>query len=208
MNNSSLEPVVYLVDDDSAIRDSLSMLIRSVGIAIDSYATPKEFLENYQPHQIGCLLLDIRMPGTNGLSFQDELLKIDFDMPIIFITGHGDVNQCSRAFKAGAVDFLSKPIDEHALIDSMQKAISRHITSRAEKQHSMENMKRLEQLTTRECEVLKLIVEGLSNKEIARQFDLSLRTVESHRANIFEKLGVSSLVECVKIYLIAMRQTT
>lgn len=198
-----VEPIVFLIDDDSAVRDSLSMLVRSIGLNVAAYESPEQFLNQYQSEKIGCLLLDIRMPGISGLAFQETLNSLEFGLPIIFITGHGDVNQCSKAFKAGAADFLTKPIDEHELIDSIQRAIASSIAAQAEKASNVVNLQKLALLTAREREVLKLVVDGMSNKLIARHLDVSLRTVESHRANVFEKLEVSSLAECLKIYLAA-----
>jgi two-component system response regulator FixJ len=198
-----LEPVVFLVDDDSAVRDSLSLLIRSIGLKVVAFERPQQFLDQYQPQQVGCLLLDIRMPSVSGLAFQETLNDIGFSVPIIFITGHGDVAQCSRAFKAGAADFLTKPIDEHELIESVQKAIAASIARHAASEANAASRKKFEMLTPREREVLALVVDGMSSKMIARALDLSLRTVESYRAKVFEKLEVDSLAECIKIHLAA-----
>lgn len=200
-----LEPVVFLVDDDHGVRDSLSVLIRSIGLNVVTYEHPQLFLDRYDPNQVGCLVLDIRMPDISGLKLQETLNLNGHDMPIIFITGHGDVAQCRRAFKAGAVDFLDKPIDEQALIDSLQKAIRSSIASHKEGASTIATQHKLNRLTEREHEVLDLIVDGLPNKVIARKLGVSTRTVESHRAKVFEKLEVGSLAECVKIHLSAPR---
>ena len=196
-----LEPTVFLVDDDHAVRDSLSMLIRTVGLNVVVYSHPQKFLDDYDPMQVGCLVLDIRMPGINGLSIQEFMNKNGNTIPIIFITGHGDVSQCSKAFKAGAADFLTKPIDEHLLLDSIQKAIQQNIANhkRTAKVQAIQN--RVSNLTEREREVLNMVVEGLPNKTIAQRLDISTRTVETHRASLFEKLEVNSLAELVKLQL-------
>lgn len=199
------EPVVFLVDDDSAVRDSLGLLIRSIGLKVISYDNPQQFLDQYDARQIGCLVLDIRMPGINGLTVQEALNHKGDMIPIIFITGHGDVAQCSRAFKAGAVDFLTKPIDEQTLIDSLQKAIKSSISQHMKNEANSAIEQKLSRLTERENDVLRLIVEGLPNKLIAHQLKVSTRTVESHRAKVFEKLEVNSLAECLKIQLTAVK---
>jgi two-component system response regulator FixJ len=193
------DPVVFLVDDDHGVRDSLSLLIRSIGLKVSAYEHPQQFLDQYDDRQIGCLLLDIRMPSISGLKVQEMLNINGYTIPIIFITGHGDVAQCSRAFRAGAVDFLIKPIDEQVLIDSLQKAIKSSLVSHKHGQANIATQNKLNRLTERENEVLSLILDGLPNKMIARKFGVSTRTVESHRANVFEKLEVRSLAECVKI---------
>lgn len=200
-----LEPVVFLVDDDHAVRDSLSLLIRSIGLKVIAYEHPQEFFEQYDAGQVGCLVLDIRMPGISGLTVQEVLNTKGYTIPIIFITGHGDVAQCSRAFKAGAVDFLTKPIDEQALIDSLQNAIKSSIELHRQSKINSNLQQKLNRLTERENEVLHWVVEGLPNKIIADKLKVSTRTVESHRAKVFEKLEVNSLAECVKIQLIAVK---
>jgi RNA polymerase sigma factor (sigma-70 family) len=194
-----MEPVVYLVDDDLAVRDSLSLLIRSIGLNVVAYGHPQDFLDAYDPNQVGCLVLDIRMPGTNGLSVQEIMNEHGYRVPIIFITGHGDVSQCSKAFKAGAVDFLTKPIDEHLLLNSLQKAIQQNIEDHRKSAKVQAIRDRLNSLTSREQEVLKMVVDGLPNKTIAQRLDISTRTVETHRASLFDKLKVNSLVELVKL---------
>jgi RNA polymerase sigma factor (sigma-70 family) len=194
-----MEPVVYLVDDDLAVRDSLSLLIRSIGLTVVSFGHPQDFLDAYEPNQVGCLVLDIRMPGINGLSVQEIMNEHAYRVPIIFITGHGDVSQCCKAFKAGAVDFLTKPIDEHLLLNSLQKAIQQNIEDHKRSVKVQAIQDRLNSLTSREQEVLKMVVDGLPNKTIAQRLDISTRTVETHRASLFDKLKVNSLAELVKL---------
>jgi|SRR5450830_5963 len=196
-----LEPVVFLVDDDLAVRDSLSLLIKSIGLNVIAYEHPQAFLDDYDASQVGCLILDIRMPGISGLTIQDILKQKGYVIPIIFITGHGDIAQCTRAFKAGAVDFLTKPVDEQSLIDSLQMAIKSSIELHRQSKLNADVHAKLSRLSERENEVLHLVVEGMPNKVIADKLRVSTRTVESHRAKLFEKLEVSSLAECVRIQL-------
>lgn len=202
-----LEPVVFLVDDDLAVRDSLSLLIKSVGLKVIAYEHPQAFLDDYDASQVGCLILDIRMPGISGLTIQEMLKQKRYVIPIIFITGHGDIAQCTRAFKAGAVDFLTKPVDEQALIDSLQIAIKSSIELHRQSKLNADVHEKLSRLSDRENEVLRLVVEGMPNKVIADKLEVSTRTVESHRAKLFEKLEVNSLAECVKIQLSAAKST-
>lgn len=200
-----LEPVVFLIDDDFAVRDALSLLIKSIGLKVILFEHPQSFLDSYDPSQVGCLVLDIRMPGISGLTIQEILNEKGYSIPIIFITGHGDVTQCTRAFKAGAVDFLTKPIDEQALLDSLQAAIKLSIQLHRQSEINAELQQKLKRLTDRENDVLHLVVEGIPNKVIADKLKVSTRTVESHRAKIFEKLEVNSLAECVKIQLTSLQ---
>lgn len=193
----SQNPVVHLLDDDLAVLDSLSMLIAAVGYAVKVFSKPAELLQSLDTETVGCLILDVRMPVVSGLTVQNLLLEQDKSIPIIFITGHADVESCSRAFRSGAVDFLRKPIDEAELLASIRKAIKLSIESHVRKSRIKKAQELQRLLTEREKGVLGLIVEGLSNKEIARTLNLSVRTVEAHRAAIFEKTGVTSLAELV-----------
>lgn len=199
------DPVVYIVDDDPAVRDSVSLLLRSVGLATICLEHPDDFLAEYVPRP-GCLLLDIRMPHVSGLAFYEKLVAQGMSIEVIFITGHGDVMQCRRAFRAGAADFLMKPIDETVLIESVQKAIAASLARHADAVLHVDFSEKLGLLTQREREIMQKLVDGQTNKGIAFELGLSLRTVESHRARIFEKLSVSSLAECVKNYLNAERR--
>ncbi|MFZ6725031.1 response regulator transcription factor [Undibacterium sp. MH2W] len=196
-----VEPIVYLIDDDVAVRDSLSLLIGSVGLHVRAYADVNQFLLDFKPDAVCCLILDIRMPGISGLSFQDSLKERGVSIPIIFITGHGDLAQCTRAFKAGAIDFLLKPVAEQALIDCVQKSIN--ISQETFNQRRFEEgiLNRVSRLTEREKLVLESLVDGLPNKVIAVNLGVSVRTVETHRANAIEKLDATSIAECIKIQL-------
>lgn len=198
MDTPLLEPVVFLVDDDDAVRSSLHMLISTYGLHVQSLPSAEAFLDAWRSDAIGCLVLDIRMGGISGLTLQQLLQERGISIPIVFITGHGDVSACRRAFQGGAVDFLIKPVDEQALIQSIRNGISQDI-ARHRTQADVNSLRgKLAQLSEREKEVLALMLEGLPNKLIARQIDLSTRTVESHRARIFIKLDAGSLAELVR----------
>jgi two-component system response regulator FixJ len=189
------DTLVYLVDDEFAVRDSLALLIESTGQAVRSFASAEAFLSNYDPNQPGCLLLDVRMPSMSGLELQDELLRREISIPIIFISGHAGIPDSAKAFRAGAVDFLEKPFDNEILLERIEEAIKKDIASREQFVEHCEIQDRLNHLTVREQEVLFLIVKGLSNKEMARILDISNRTIEAHRASVMEKMHVNSLAE-------------
>jgi two-component system, LuxR family, response regulator FixJ len=187
--------LVYLVDDDFSVRDSLSMLIESTGQAVRSFESADEFLKNFDPDQAGCLILDVRMPSMTGLELQEELARRDFAIPIIFISGHADVPDSSKAFRAGAVDYMEKPFDSEVLLTRMQEAIQKDLETRVLNAEKRKLKKRLSNLTPREHEVMILIVKGLSNKEAAKQLNVSNRTVDVHRAKIMEKMDAEDLAE-------------
>lgn len=195
---SRFEPVVFLVDDDDAVRNSLRMLISTYGLQVESLHSAEAFLDAWRQDAIGCLVLDIRMGGISGLTLQDLLQERRIDIPIVFITGHGDISACRRAFRGGAVDFLTKPVDEQALMSSIHKGISQDIQRHRTQTEINDLRGKLAQLSDREKEVLELMLKGLPNKLIARQIDLSTRTVESHRARIFIKLEADSLAQLVR----------
>lgn len=196
----SLSPLVHILDDDRAVLESLALLISTVGLRVHTWHDPQQFYEQFNRDDIGVIVMDVRMPGMSGLSLLDKLKEEHVDIPIIMLTGHGTVDMCRRAFKAGAMEFLEKPIDDEQLLETVQTSVRMHI-QRRERLTANEQSKRLyETLTEREKEVLKGIVDGLSNKEIARQLDVSPRTVETHRANIFNKLNVDNLALLVRQY--------
>lgn len=192
------EPTVFLVDDDEAVRQSLALLIATYGLHVESASSAEEFLERWQPEAVGCLVLDIRMAGMSGLALQSLLQERRIAIPIVFITGHGDINACRRAFQDGAVDFLTKPVDERALMDGIRKAIALDIRQRRAASEVTHLRERFSQLSERERQVLDLILDGLPNKLIAREIGLSTRTVESHRSRIYQKLGANSLAQLVR----------
>jgi RNA polymerase sigma factor (sigma-70 family) len=200
-------PTVFIVDDDPAVRDSLALLIMAQGMRTVTFANAMEFLENYTEGEIGCMVLDIRMPQITGLALQEKLVERGITIPIVFITGHGDIEQCRRAFQSGAIDFLTKPIDQNRLIDSLRKGIRMSIHQQQQEEETQEVMQLLDRISGREREVLELVADGMSSKEIARQLDLSPRTIEVHRANLFSKLGVDSLADLIRFYLKALEAT-
>jgi FixJ family two-component response regulator len=201
-----LSPLIQLIDDDDAVRSSLSLLISTVGLRVQSWADPVAFLEGFDRESIGAIVLDVRMPGLSGLSVLERLIAQSVDQPIIMLTGHGTVEMCRRAFKAGAAEFLEKPVDDEALIEALQQAVRQHVRSRQRHQADRAARERYAQLSEREREVLGLIVEGLTNKEIGRALDLSPRTVETHRAHLFAKLEAGSLAQLIRSYASLVEQ--
>ena len=198
--NQPLSPLIHLIDDDQAVRDSLALLIGTVGLRVQTWAAPQEFIEGFDRGSIGAIVLDVRMPGISGLTVLDRLVAEGVDQPVIMLTGHGTVEMCRRAFKAGAAEFLEKPVDDEQLLEALQQAVRQHVNSRERSQADQSARERFGQLSEREREVLGLIVAGLTNKEIARALALSPRTVESHRANLFAKLGCDSLAQLIRQY--------
>lgn len=199
MNLSAQSPLVYLVDDDDAVRDALALLLRTVGLRSESHADPQRFLAQLGPQAIGCVVLDIRMPGISGLDVLARLADTS-DLPVVMLTGHANVDLCRRAFKGGAMEFLQKPVDDDVFLDAVQSAVRGHIARRERLAVTQAAADRLARLSAREHEVLKRIVLGMSNKEIAREFDLSPRTVETYRANVFAKLEADSLAQLIRQY--------
>ena len=196
----TLSPTVHLIDDDQAVRDGLSLLIGTVGLRVQPWSDPQAFLADFDRDGIGAIVLDVRMPGISGLSVLDTLVAQGVDQPVIMLTGHGTVEMCRRAFKAGAAEFLEKPVNDEALLEALQNAVRQHVRSRQRHQADREARERYAQLSEREREVLGLIVEGLTNKEIGRALGLSPRTVETHRANLFAKLQAPSLAQLIRHY--------
>jgi two-component system, LuxR family, response regulator FixJ len=199
-------PLVYLVDDDEAVREAVALLLSTIGMEVQSFNSAQRFLENFDAQAIGCLVVDIRMPGMSGLQLQERLQELRADIPVVVITGHGDVNLARRAFLGGAIEFLTKPIDEQTLIDTLQKAVRAQILSRERLSSTRLAREHLARLSSRELEVLRLMVDGLTSKQIARQLALSPRTVETHRAHLMEKLEVDSLAGLVRLYLTGLNE--
>jgi two-component system, LuxR family, response regulator FixJ len=196
--------VVYVVDDDAAVRDSLRFLLKSVGLPISPHISAQEFLAVYAG-QPGCLLLDIRMPGMSGLELQQRLNEIHAIVPIVFITGHGDVPMAVEAMQHGAVDFIQKPFRDQDLIDRINQALEKDRDNRAGLKERDAIRRRMQQLTPREREVLTLVTQGKANKVIAGDLNVSQRTVEIHRARVMEKMGASSLAHLVRMVIEADR---
>ncbi|MEO8654157.1 MAG: response regulator [Ramlibacter sp.] len=195
-----LSPLVHLIDDDTAVRESLALLIGTVGLRVQPWSDPQAFLAGFDRLAIGAIVLDVRMPGISGLSVLDLLMAQGVDQPVIMLTGHGTVDMCRRAFKSGAAEFLEKPVDDQQLLDALQAAVRQHVRSRERNQGDRAARERYAQLSAREREVLGLIVAGLTNKEIGRALDVSPRTVETHRANLFAKLEAQSLAQLIRGY--------
>jgi FixJ family two-component response regulator len=190
--------VVFVVDDDESMRRSLASLIRSVGLEARVFSSPHEFMRAERPEAPGCLVLDVRLPGMSGLAFQEELAKAGVALPIIFITGHGDVPMTVRAMKAGAVEFLTKPFDEQALLDAMHAAIERDRQRRRKAAALAEAQARYGTLTEREREVFRRVIAGRLNKQIAADLGLSVVTVKVHRGQVMRKMGAKSIVDLVR----------
>ncbi|MBN1806844.1 MAG: response regulator transcription factor [Sedimentisphaerales bacterium] len=193
------ESTVFVVDDDETMREGLRQLLQSVNLNIKTFASSQEFLDSYDPSSPGCLILDVRMPGMSGPKLQEELLTKNIHLPIIFISGHGDVTMVANVFKKGALDFIEKPFSSQILLDRIQDAIAKDIQFRKKLDEQESIKEKLALLTKREQEVMNLIVAGKLNKVVANELGLSQRTVEVHRANIMEKLKVGSIAELVTI---------
>jgi len=199
MSINKTDPLVYVVDDEFAVRDSLTLLIESTGQAVRSFASAEAFLNDYSPDQPGCLLLDIRMPTMSGLELQDELIKRDICIPIIFISGHARIPDSAHAFRAGAVDFLEKPFDNATLMERIAEALKKDQENRAQRTERLSLENRLGSLTARETKVLYLIASGDSNKQIGKKLSISNRTVEAHRARIMDKTQSENLADLMRM---------
>ena len=192
---------VYIVDDDEAVRSALRFLIRSVGLQAQVFASAPEFLAAYDPRHPGCLLLDVRMPGMSGLELQQELNQRGAPIPVVFITGHGDVPMVVEAMQQGAFDFLQKPFRDQDLLDRVHRALARDADSRARLAGRAGILARLATLTPRETEVMRLVTRGKANKVVGAELGVSQRTVEIHRAHVMQKMRASSLAELVRMVL-------
>lgn len=195
------DPVVYVVDDDQAMVESLTWIIESVGLKAKAYTRAQEFLDAYDPLQHGCILLDVRMPGMSGPELQAKLNNMDATIPIIFISGHGDVPLAVRVMKAGAVDFLTKPFNDQVLLESINKALRLDKLNHEKLQESAQAEAKFALLSPREVQVLQGIVAGKQNKVISAELTISLKTVEAHRASVMKKMSVKSVPELVKLVL-------
>jgi RNA polymerase sigma factor (sigma-70 family) len=189
---------VYVVDDDPAVGDSLCFLLRSVGLPAKAFGSAEDFLRHYDPERPGCLVLDVRMPGMSGLELQDEIKKRGIAVPVIILTAHGEISAAARAFKNGALDFLEKPCNDQQLLDAVNRALRTDRQWRQERQALAQTEQRLQRLTEREREVLRLILAGLSSREIAHRLGLQHKTVESHRTNILRKMQARNVADLVR----------
>lgn len=190
--------IVYIVEDDDSVREVLSDLLHSVGLIVRAFASADQFLESFEPHGRACLVLDMRLNGMSGLALQEHLVQRNIPMPVIFISGYADVSTAVQAMKAGASDFLEKPLRAQIFLDAVQKCLEHDALRFKEQARSDEIQGLMARLTPREREVLEMIMNGLSNKEMARKIDVSPKTIEAHRANLYTKMRADSLAELVR----------
>jgi FixJ family two-component response regulator len=196
---SELEPIVYIVDDDLSVRRSTERLVRSAGLNVQTFTSAREFLAGPKSEGPACLVLDVRMPGLSGMELQHELAQSGIHIPIIFITGHGDIPMSVRAMKAGAVEFLTKPFRSRSLLDAIHAAIERDRSAYKERSETGELRQRYEQLTPREREVMALVVAGQLNKQAASELATTERTIKFHRAHLMQKMSAESLADLVRM---------
>jgi FixJ family two-component response regulator len=203
-----LQPIVFVVDDDPSLRKALASLFRSVGLRVEVFGSAPEFLQSTLPGVPSCLVLDIRLPGQSGLDFQTELAKANIHIPIIFVTGHGDIPMTVRAMKAGAIDFLSKPFRDQDMLDAVATAIERDRKRRKDEKIILDLRAHFDSLTPREQEVMSLVAAGLMNKQIAAEINLAEITVKIHRGHIMKKMGARSLADLVRMAeMLGVRRT-
>lgn len=197
------EPTVFVVDDDQGVREAISLLMESIGLAVESYPSAQSYLDQFDPGRPGCVVLDVRMRGMSGLDLQQRLAAEPLHPPIVIVTGHGDVPMAVRAVQAGAVDFIEKPFNDQVLLDAVHRALQRDAEVRGQALLLADIKERLQRLTPREREILDLIVAGRRNKVIAADLGISQSTVEAHRAKVMEKLEARSLSDLMRMVLLA-----
>jgi FixJ family two-component response regulator len=193
------QPIIFVIDDDASVRDALEDLLRSIGLGVESFASTQEFLQRQRHDAPGCVVLDVRLPGQSGLEFQRTLMKSGERLPVIFISGHGDISMSVEAIKAGAIDFLTKPLHEQKLLDAIQAGIERDRARRADEKDTAQLVERFDSLTPREREVFMIVATGRANKQIAAELKLSEMTVKIHRSQMMRKMKAKSLVELVRM---------
>ena len=196
---SEEQPVIFVIDDDPSVRDALDSLLRSVELKVQLFGSAQEFLDANRPDAPGCIVLDVRLPGRSGLDFQHDMARSRVHLPIIFITGHGDIPMSARAFKAGAIEFLTKPFRDQEFIDAVMLGIAQDRVRRKNISNSADLQKCFDSLTPREREVMALITEGWSNKHVAAELKLSEATVKVHRGHVMRKMGAKSLADLVRM---------
>ena len=201
MNMTAKKGIVYVVDDDEAVRDSLQWLLEGKDYRVRCFESAEAFLARYDPREVACLIADIRMHGMTGLELQDKLIERHSPLPIVFITGHGDVPMAVDTMKKGALDFIQKPFDESALVSVVERMLEHARTAFTDQQQAATREALLAKLTGRESQVLERIVAGRLNKQIADDLGISIKTVEAHRANIMEKLGANTVADLLKVAL-------
>ena len=199
---TELKPTVFVVDDDQAVRAALSLLIKSAGLQVKTFGSAQAFLRAYDPAHPGCLILDVRMRGMGGMELQEKLAAQGIAIPVIIITGHGDVPMAVRAVKRGAIDFIQKPFDDQVLLDRITQAVELNTQRRRQEAEQAEATAKLARLSPREREVMDLLVAGKGNKEIALALGLSRKTVDIHRSHVMLKLGVDSIADLVRLGLV------
>lgn len=201
-----LEPTVFILDDDQEVRDAIGLLMDSIGLAAESFASAREYLDRFDPSRPGCLVLDVRMKGMSGLDLQQQLIEEPIHPPIIIITGHGDVPMAVSAVKRGAVDFIEKPFNDQVLLDAVHRAFEQDAEHRGQASRLADIEDRLARLTPREREILELVVAGRRNKVIAADLGISQSTVEAHRAKVMEKMEARSLSDLMRMALLLSPQ--
>ena len=195
---SERQPTIYIVDDDEQVRESIQLLMESVGLGVESYGSAQNYLDHFRPDQHGCLILDVRMRGMSGLELQARLQQVPSHPPIVMISAHGDVPMAVRALQAGALDFLEKPFNAQALLDSVHRAMQHDALRRGEASRLAEIKERIARLTPREAEVMRRVVDGQRNKVIASEMNITQSTVEVHRARVMDKMAAKTLSELMR----------
>jgi FixJ family two-component response regulator len=198
-NTRSSQSAVYVVDDDVSVRNSLSNLFRSIDLSVEVFDSPARFLQHELPQVASCIVLDIRMPGSSGLDFQSELVKAGINIPIIFLTAHGDIQMSVQAMKAGAIDFLTKPYREQDILDAVRAALERDRKHREDEMSALDLRTRFETLSKREQEIMGLVTRGLMNKQVAAEAGISETTVKIHRGNVMQKMRAGSFAELIRM---------